>query len=114
MKEQRKLKRRHIMFYSRVFNQKTGKLIGYLGDITAKGMMVISEYPLEIDSYYLLRMDLPADIYLKSSLNFKAIGVWCRPDIDPNFYNTGFRLSNTSQEDIDIIERIVEDYGFRD
>ena len=114
MKEQRKMKRRHIMFYSRVFDRKTGKLIGYLGDITAKGIMIISEYPLEVDIDHLLRMDLPIAIYSKALINFEVRSVWRRPDIDPNFYNTGFQLSNTSQEDIAIIERIVEDYGFRD
>lgn len=111
MKEQRKLKRRHIMFYSRVFNRETGNLIGYLGNMTAEGIMIISEYPLEVGIDYLLRMDLPLDIYSKAMLNLKARSAWCQPDIDPNFYNTGFQLSNTSKDDVAIIERVVGDYG---
>lgn len=42
MEERRKLQRRHIMFYSRVFDRKTGGLLGYLGNITPGGAMVIS------------------------------------------------------------------------
>ena len=114
MKEQRKLKRRHIMFYSRVFNRKTGKLIGYLGDINAKGIMIISEYPLEVDIDHLLRMDLPADIYSQAVLNLQARSVWCQPDIDTNFYNTGFQLSDIPKDDIAIIGQIFDDYGFRE
>ena len=41
MSERRKLNRRHIMFYSRVFDRKTGKFLGYLGNMTVGGAMVI-------------------------------------------------------------------------
>jgi hypothetical protein len=47
-------------------------------------------------------------------LNFEAKSVWCRLDIDPNFYNTGFQLAEISDEGKKIIGQIVEDYGFRD
>ena len=78
------------MFYSRVFNLKTGRLLGYLGNLTTEGAMVISEIELPTQKEYSLRMDLPEDIYQKSLINLQAKSVWCRPDIDPNFFNTGF------------------------
>lgn len=112
--ERRKLKRRHIMFYSRVFDRRTGEFIGYLGNMTPEGLMIISDEPITADQPFSLRIDLPEDIYPKLVLAFDAHSVWCEPDIDPHFYNTGFRLSNISQEDIDLINQIVEDYGFRD
>ncbi|MCJ7702767.1 MAG: PilZ domain-containing protein [Anaerolineales bacterium] len=110
MDERRKLKRRHIMFYSRVFDRKTGKLLGYLGDITIVGIMIISEEPLQTGVQLKLRIDLPDYIYHKSVLNFEAQSLWCQPDIDPNFHNTGFKMLNISKDDREVIEQILRDY----
>jgi len=113
MEERRRLDRRHIMFYSRVFDRKTGQLLGYLGNITGEGVMLISELPIDVQNIYLLRLDLPDDMYSKPILNLKAKSVWCKPDIDPNFYTTGFQLLEANDEDLEIIEQIIDDYGFR-
>ena len=114
MDERRKLHRRHILFYSRVFDRKTGVFLGYLGNMNEGGMMIISEAPIEIEGSFLLRIDLPDDHYSLPVLNFEAKSVWCRKDIDPNFYNTGFQFENISDESKEIIAQIIDDYGFRD
>jgi hypothetical protein len=114
MVERRRLERRHILFYSRVFDRKTGVFLGYLGNMNAGGMMIISEDPMEIDCHYLLRIDLPDENYALPVLNFEAKSVWCKKDIDPNFYNTGFRFEEISEENKQIIEQITIDYGFRE
>ena len=114
MVERRRLSRRHILFYSRVFDRKTGVFLGYLGNLNEGGLMIISENPLEVNSEYLLRIDLPEDIFSKSVLNFEAKSVWCQLDVDPNFYNTGFQFLNITEESKDIIAKIIDEYGFRD
>ena len=114
MDDRRHLSRRHILFYSRVFDRKTGIFLGYLGNMNEGGLMIISEIPIEVDQVHLLRIDLPEDIYSKSVLNFEAKSVWCRLDIDPNFYNTGFQLIEITEDSKDIIAQIIDDYGFRD
>ena len=76
--------------------------------------MIISEIPIEVGLVHLLRIDLPEDIYSKSVLNFEAKSVWCRLDIDPNFYNTGFQFNKITEDSKDIIAQIIDDYGFRD
>jgi hypothetical protein len=114
MDERRRLHRRHILFYSRVYDRKTGVFLGYLGNMNAGGLMIISEEPIVTDQTYLLRIDLPDDIYTRPVLNFEAKSVWCRPDVDPNFYNTGFQLVDISDEGQKIIAQIIDDYGFRD
>ncbi len=113
-KERRKLKRRHIVFYSRVFDRNSGALLGHLMDITVEGLMLISEYPLTTGATYPLRMDLPEDVMTKNYLSFDADCLWCRPDINPAFYNAGFKVLNMKPEDIDLIENMIDEYGFRD
>jgi hypothetical protein len=114
MVERRRLSRRHILFYSRVFDRKTGVFLGYLGNLNEGGLMIISETQIQVDLIYLLRIDLPEDIYSNTMLNFEAKSVWSQLDVDPNFYNTGFQFVNISDESKDIIAQIIDDYGFRD
>jgi len=112
--DRRKLKRRHVIFYSRVFNRNTGALLGHLMDITVEGLMLISETPIETGILYHLRMDLPEDVMAKAFLRFDVHCLWCKPDINPAFYNAGFKVLNMAQEDIDLIENMIDEYGFRD
>ncbi len=114
MDERRRLHRRHILFYSRVFDRKTGVFLGYLGNMNEGGLMIISEDAIDVDRIFLLRIDLPEDIYSRTVLNFKAKSVWCRKDVDPNFHNTGFELIEISKNGKDIISQIIDDYAFRD
>ncbi len=113
MDERRKLKRQHIMFYSRVFDRATGAFLGYLGNLTPDGSMIISEEELQIDKDYQLRIDLPEDMYAKSMLNLTARAVWCKRDIDPNFFNIGFSLQDVPIQDEGIIQKIIDDYGLQ-
>ena len=76
--------------------------------------MLISETPLDPGALYHLRMDLPEDVNTKSYLSFDAACLWSRPDINPDFYNAGFKVINMSPEDIHLIENMIDEYGFRD
>ncbi|HIE57377.1 MAG TPA: PilZ domain-containing protein [Anaerolineales bacterium] len=114
MRERRKIPRRHILFYSRVFDRQTGIFLGYLGDMTEAGMMLISEKPLAVGKVFHLRIDLPDESYTRPALNFDARSAWSEKDIDPNFYNTGFEFVGISDETRQIVSQVIDDYGFRD
>ena len=76
--------------------------------------MIISDEALNCEVDYKLRLDLPEDIYGKSILNLDAHSLWCQPDVDPRFYNTGFRMDDLSTQDREIIEQILVDYRLRE
>lgn len=114
MEERRKIKRRYLMFYTRVYDAGNRELLGHLLDITPQGASLISEKPLPTEVAFRLKMELSEDIADKPYLVFEAKSLWCKPDVDPHFYNTGFLLLKIAAEDIAIIQRIVEAYGFRD
>ena len=112
--ERRKLERKFLVVYSRVFDRKTGKVIGYLSDLTVKGAMVISEHHLENGETYQLRIDLPeSSEFNKDHLDINAKSVWSKPDIDPVFFNTGFEFGEIDPGDANIIQRMIELYEFR-
>jgi hypothetical protein len=110
--DKRRLKRRHLIYYLRVFDQKSGQLIGHLVDITPEGLMLVSESPIENNKIFNLRMVLPAEILMKENILFEAISIWCKKDINPDFYATGFRTILANQADMDLVERLINRFGF--
>jgi hypothetical protein len=114
MFEKRRLKRRHLIYYLRLFDRKTQQIIGHLVDITTDGIMVISENMIHENEIFELNMALPTDVVGKKDLNFMAKSIWCRKDINPDFYNTGFTLIDVKPEDVMIVERLITEFGFRE
>ena len=88
--------------------------MGYLGNLTENGAMIISEESLETGKNFNLRIDLPEDMYGRPLLNLTACSVWCQRDIDPNFYNIGFALQEVQEDDHEVIMQIIDDYGLHD
>ena len=114
MDDRRKTKRKYLMFYTRVFDAGTGKLLGHLVDLTAEGAMLISERALPAGAQFRLRLELSPEVAAQPYLEFDADSLWCRQDINPQFYNTGFHVAALTPENAAIVGRIVEAYGFRD
>ena len=59
MEERRKQPRKDLMSYSQVFDVHGGYLIGYLGDLTASGAMVISDAPIPPQRELIIKNQLP-------------------------------------------------------
>jgi hypothetical protein len=114
MQERRKISRKYLAIYSRVFDRSSGRVIGYLSDLTDKGAMVISDSSMAESQDISLRFDLPDPaLFSIDHLNIEAQIMWCRPDIDPAFYNIGFVFKTISTEQAKIIEEMIVAYEFR-
>ena len=114
MDERRKLDRKYLAIYSRVFDRLSGRVLGYLSDMTQKGAMIISDDPLSEDQDLQLRFDLPDPLLFSTDhLNLSARVAWCRPDIDPAFYNIGFEFSFVGEKESRIIEEMIVAYEFK-
>ena len=114
MVEKRKTKRRYLLYYMRVYDVTTRQQIGNLVDITPRGIMVVSEHPILKGQVTRLRMELTADVSDRPFMEFSVRSRWCKPDINPNMYNTGFEILQLPPEDAKIILRIIKEFGFRD
>jgi hypothetical protein len=113
-RDKRKLKRRHLIYYLRVFIRGTDQVLGHLVDLTSEGVMIINEKPVELQKSFHLSMALPEEISSKAHIDFEAESIWCRKDINPDFFDTGFRLTQINPDDMEIITHLIEDFGFND
>jgi hypothetical protein len=114
VKEKRRLKRRHLIYYLRVFEKNDDQPIGHMVDISAEGMMLISEDPIKTGTVFELRMVLPVEIEGSREIIFSAESRWCGKDENPDFYNTGFQLIDPSQEHIKITEHLIQKFCFKE
>lgn len=114
MNDKRRQKRRHLIYYLGVHEHETGRYIGKMVDITTEGLMIISETPFPVDTEVRLEMKLPEKQGQREVVLFTARSTYCKPDINPKYYNIGFQFLDISRKDIDTIEQLVFNYAFLD
>lgn len=114
MQERRKQPRKDLMSYSQVFELYHGKLIGYLGDITFLGAMVIGDEPLEVDTQMNISIQLPELPDVSATRMAMPVRVaYCQRDLSPEYFNIGLEFSLVTEPQKKIIEAIIENYEFR-
>jgi len=106
--ETRRLERAHLIYFLRVFNARSGDLLGQMVDLTTNGIMVIGEAAVAPRQKYTLRMDLPRNVPLGRHLTLEARCKWCRRDQGGDFYSMGFRIVDMSPEAHRVVEQLIE------
>ncbi len=113
MDERRRISRQSLGFFARVFDRESGELLGYLGNISVEGAMIISQKPIQAGAICNFRIDLPENLFGKDHLDAEAQSIFCQPGVIPEFNDTGFKFISIAQDDIQIIERILKEYAIR-
>ncbi len=113
-KDLRKVERRHLVFYLRVFDGMGSKVIGHIVDISSQGLMLISDNSVPVNEDYRLRMRLPAEIADKDEILITATSKWCKQDENPDFYITGFQINAITPEVEKYIHCLIKDFSFDD
>src|SRR3990172_13364849 len=114
MQERRKHPRKDLLLFASVYDSNTGRVIGTLLNITLEGAMVLSENKIDSNNSMELHIKLPENFVQKNELIFTANSRWCAPDINPEFFDVGYQFASVSDEDAQIIQAIIEKYGFRE
>lgn len=114
MVEKRSIKRRHLIFYLRVFDSDSQAFLGFLGDISQDGMMLIAEHPMEAGQQLNIEMRLPQAVFGQKTLMMQASVRRTSPDVNPDFHVVGLQLKDLSAEDVALIGELVERVGFKD
>ena len=114
MEDRRKVNRRYLLYYMRIYDDATRRQIGNLVDITPQGMMALSESPFPVGETIRLHLELTEEVAAKPHMVVMGRSVWCKPDVTPNLYNVGFEILNLEADDKAIVQKIIEIFGFRD
>jgi hypothetical protein len=113
MHDKRKLKRVHLIYYLRIFDNESNIRVGHLVDITTEGIMLISEEPAPRGKDFSFRMQLPGNITGREEINFKARCLWSRKDFNPDFYVSGYTIEEISSKEVKTITALINQYGFK-
>ncbi|EIJ42336.1 PilZ domain-containing protein [Beggiatoa alba B18LD] len=113
-RERRQFKRQVLVMFLHVFDSETGKVLGYLGDISTHGLLLISETPIEVDKKIIIGVrlqKLEADLHYVDMTADKhfccmAQSRWTGK-IDHELYATGFMLLEPSDSVIQEIQQII-------
>lgn len=114
MKERRKQERKNLVAYTQVFDLYGGNLLGYLGDLTVSGAMIISDKPIAPETEVTLSIELPELPGVKAvRMNLPARAAWCQQDLSPQYFNVGFEFREVTPDQVKLVGSIVENYEFR-
>ena len=115
MNDQRKESRKRLVAFTPVYDVLHKMLLGYVGDLTPQGVMVIGENPVEVNKHFTLGIEFRDDESETHTLRIAISGrvAWCRRDEAPQYFNIGFEFLDISPENAKIIDSILERYQFR-
>ena len=115
MNDHRKESRKKLVAFTPVYDLLHKTLLGYVGDLTLQGVMVIGEKPVETNKHFTLGIEFqasPPEVPARRIV-VPARVAWCRHDDSPQYFNIGFQFNDVSSESAREIEAIIERYQFR-
>lgn len=110
----RKLRRHHLIFYLKVYDAESGEQLGFLGDITVEGMMVMSKNPIEVDRSFDIEIRNQSALSQEQNVRCRARSLWSGADVNPDYHATGFRFERLSKASEDAIQALIREIGFDD
>lgn len=108
----RRIERHQLPCFLQVFNRLTDKPIGYLGNVSEDGLMLISQLPMMIDVDFELRLKIPGPEGDVHAVDLTATCLWSHEDINPQHYDSGFRVSQAPAEYGRLIDALVNYFSF--
>lgn len=105
-------KRRQLIYYSEVLDQKKKTLAGHLIDISTSGIKLITPEKVAVDKMFTFEVKLPYELEGRKVLVFEARSIWCKKDVNPDYYAAGFEIEKIDLTDEKIIVELMFEYGF--
>lgn len=108
-------RRRKLMAFTPVYDLHPRLLLGYLGDMTLRGALIIGTSLVTVNRETVLEIQFPSELpdisVVKATIPARI--AWCRQDESPDYYNIGVQFTEVTPETEDLLVRILERYHFR-
>jgi hypothetical protein len=108
----RRIKRHQLPCFLQVSNRYTGKTLGFLGNISEEGLMLISDLPLLVGAVFALSLQVPGDESGRRTLDVSARCLWSHEDETPGHFDSGFSLEIAPTEYFELIEALKYYFSF--
>lgn len=108
----RRIQRQQLPYYLKVFNRITDKPLGYLGNLSCEGLMLISQWPLLVGARFDMRLKIPAADGGWRPIDFHATCQWSREDVTPGSFDSGFHLDAPPAEFLELVEALRDYFAF--
>ena len=115
MSDRRKETRRRLVAFTPVYDLHPRTLLGYLGDLTLRGALVIGTKLTTINKETIVEINFPGEFPEQPvrSVRIPARIAWCRMDESPQYYNIGIEFTEITPEHEELFQQILERYHFR-
>ena len=110
MTEKRRTPRKIADDVLEVSDQHTNTILGKVVNISAEGLMLITNEPFTVGSVYELDLKLPCLIKGHSKVSFGAEVVWSTPASQPGSHWSGFRIIDVSEDAVLTIDDLILDW----
>ena len=108
-RDQRQIERHELSAYLQLYNSYSGHPMGFIGNISPLGLMMISSLPVMVEAVFDMQIRLPPQTGRNQTLDFQARSHWCCPDLTPGHFDTGFSIVSNHQAFAEIA-RLLERY----
>jgi len=108
----RRIERHHLPYFLQVFNRLTDKPIGFLGNVSEDGLMLISQLPLMVGVDFELRLKIPVADDTFHAIDLTATCLWSHEDINPQHYDSGFSVQQAPEEYRQLINVLLHYFSF--
>jgi hypothetical protein len=113
MRTQRSIKRHQLPYYLKVFNRITDKPMGSIGNVSLDGLMLISQLPILLNARFDMRLKIPGHDGQLHCIDFHATCQWCREDVTPGNFDSGFALVAPPAEYVEMVDALRYYFSFR-
>jgi hypothetical protein len=109
--QQRKLQRQQITTTVTIENVLTGTASGELVNITAEGLMMISDHEVDTNSIFQFALILPEAIDGSRRIELGVDCLWCRKAEIFDRYWSGYQIIDASPQALRAIEVLIDRYA---
>lgn len=108
----RRIERHQLPYFLQVFNGLTDKPIGFLGNVSEDGLMLISQLPMMVNADFKLRLKIPGVDDTFDVIDLTATCLWSHEDINPQHYDSGFSVLEAPEEYGQLISILLHYFSF--
>ncbi|WP_248748713.1 PilZ domain-containing protein [Pseudomonas sp. MWU15-20650] len=109
---ERRIERHELPCFLQVFNRLTDKSIGFLGNVSEEGLMLISQLPMMVGVDFELRLKIPGPQGEFQAIDLTATCLWSHEDINPQHYDSGFCVRQAPEEYGQLINALLHYFSF--